>query len=90
VNISEDIFRSEQIHRNTRNKIRLYRTQIKAVLCYGTVTWTLTYVTEQRICAFEKKLLRKIYGPVQNKGRWRPRWNSETYNLYKDLNSWTI
>ena len=79
----EDIFRSEQIHRN--NKIRLYKTLIKPVLCYGSVTWTLTHVTEQRICTFERKLLRRIYGSIHDKGSWRPRWNSETYNLCKDL-----
>ena len=36
----QTIFRSKQIHRN--NKIRLYRTLIKPILCYGNVTWTLT------------------------------------------------
>jgi len=30
--------------------------------------------------------IRTIYGPIQYKGRWRSRWNSEIYNLYKDLN----
>jgi hypothetical protein len=32
---------------------------------------------------FERKILRRIYGPTQEGGRWRPRWNNE---LYKDLN----
>jgi hypothetical protein len=31
------IFRSKQIHRN--NEIRSYKTLIKPVLCYGSVTW---------------------------------------------------
>jgi hypothetical protein len=35
--------------------------------------------------AFERKILRKIYGPIQEKGVWHPRWNSKIYNLYKDL-----
>ena len=26
-----------------------------------------------------------IYGPIQDKGRWRPRWNSESCDMYKDL-----
>ena len=30
--------------------------------------------------------IRRIYGPTQYKGHWHPRWNSEIYNLYKDLN----
>jgi hypothetical protein len=33
------IFRSKQIHRS--NKIRLYKTLTKPILCYGSVTWTL-------------------------------------------------
>jgi hypothetical protein len=43
-NSLQTIFRSEQIRRN--NKIRLYKTLIKPVLCYGSVTWTLTQATE--------------------------------------------
>jgi hypothetical protein len=35
---------------------------------------------------FERKILRRIYGPTQEEGFWRPRWNNELYSLYKDLN----
>ena len=38
------------------------------------------------LCTSERKILRKIYGPIQDKGHWHPRWNSENHNLYKDLN----
>jgi len=38
------------------------------------------------LCTLQRKILRRIYGPLQYKGRWRLRWNSETYILYKDLN----
>ncbi len=31
-------------------------------------------------------MLRRIYGPAQEGGRWRPRWNNELYRLYNDLN----
>jgi hypothetical protein len=51
----QTIFRSKQIHRN--NKIRLYKTLIKPVLCYGSVTWTPTQVTEQMLNKFEGKIL---------------------------------
>jgi len=26
----------------------------------------------------------RIYGPTQEGGRWRPRWNSELYSLYNE------
>jgi hypothetical protein len=43
----QTIFRSKQIHRN--NKLKLYKTLSKPVLCYGSVTWTLTQTTEQKL-----------------------------------------
>jgi hypothetical protein len=33
---------------------------------------------------FERKVLRKIYGPVQDKGTWRSRYNDELYKLFKE------
>ena len=32
---------------------------------------------------FERKILRKIYGPVNENGEWRIRNNKELYELYK-------
>jgi hypothetical protein len=58
----QSIFQSKQIHRN--NKIRLYKTLIKPILSYRSVTWTLTQTTEQRLNTFERKILRRIYGPI--------------------------
>jgi hypothetical protein len=80
----QTIFRSKQIHQN--NKIRLFVTLIQPVLCYGSVTWTLTQMTGKMLCTFEKKILKRIYGPIEDKGCWHSSWNSEIYNFYKDLN----
>jgi len=38
-------------------------------------------MTEQMLCTFERKILRIIYGPIQDKGRWRPGRNSEFFYL---------
>ena len=35
---------------------------------------------------FERRILRRIYGPIQDKVRWLPRWNSDICNSYKYLN----
>jgi len=51
----QTIFRSKQIHRN--NKIRLYKTLIRPILCYGSVTWTLTQTAEQMLNTFFRIIL---------------------------------
>ena len=56
-------FRAKQIHRN--NKIRLYKTLTKPILCYGSVTCTLTQTAEQMLNSFERNILQRIYGPTQ-------------------------
>jgi hypothetical protein len=65
---------------------QIFQSQLPLVLPYGTVTWALTQKTEQILCTSERKILRRIYGPIQDNGLWRPRWNGEIYNLHKDLN----
>jgi hypothetical protein len=35
---------------------------------------------------FERKILRTIYGPTQEEGCWRPKWNNELYSLYSEPN----
>jgi hypothetical protein len=72
-------FRSKQM--NWNNTIRLYET-FKSLLCNGSVTSTLTQKTEQMLCTYECKILRRICGPIQDKVRGRHRWKSEIYNLY--------
>jgi len=42
-------------------------------------------MTEKMLRTFEREILRRIYGPVQDQGRWRTRRDSEIYNLYKVL-----
>jgi hypothetical protein len=68
------------------NQLRLYRILIKPTLCYGSVTWTLTQTSEQMLNTFERKILRRIYGPTHERGCWRPGWNNELYSLYNEPN----
>lgn len=35
---------------------------------------------------FQKRVLRKIHGPIQEKGHWLPKWNGKIHSLYKVLN----
>ena len=51
-------------------------------MTYGCETWTLTTRDEQHLRIFERKILRKIFGPVQDKdGSWRIRINHELNEL---------
>ena len=59
-----------------RTKICLYKALILPVLLYG---------AEQPLGVFERKILRKIYGPFCYRGEWRIRWNQELYDIYDGI-----
>jgi len=48
---------------------------------YGAETWTLTSVEENALRRFERKVLRKIYGPVVDKGVCQISYNDELCEL---------
>jgi hypothetical protein len=52
-----------------RSKLQIYKTLIRPEVTYGTETWTLTDTEENALRRFERKVLRKIYGPVMDRGR---------------------
>ena len=66
-------------------KVRLYKTLIIPVLLYGAEAWTLSSTDERALGVFERKVLRRIYGPICDTGVWRIRWNHELYELYGDI-----
>jgi hypothetical protein len=44
---------------------------------YGCETWVLPQKLENALRAFERQILRRIFGPVSDNGRWRIRYNHE-------------
>jgi hypothetical protein len=64
-----------------RSKLQIYKTLITPVVTYGAETWTLTVTEEYALRRFERKVLRKIFGPVMDNGVWRIRYNSELHNF---------
>jgi len=58
-------------------KFEMYKTLIRAAVTYGSETWTLTKSEENLLRIFERKILRKIYGPIQERNIWRIRNNEE-------------
>jgi len=58
-------------------KIQIYKTLVRPVLTYGSETWTLTKSDENLLRIFERKILRKTYGLIQEGDIWRIRNNEE-------------
>ena len=69
-------------------KIKLYRTIILPVVLYGCETWSLTLMEERRLRVFEKRVLRRIFGPRRNEviEEWRKLHNEELNDLYSSPN----
>jgi hypothetical protein len=65
-------------------KIRIYETIILPVVLYGCETWSLTLREEYRLRVFEKRMLRRIFGPRRDEvtGGWRKLHNEELEYLY--------
>jgi hypothetical protein len=70
----------KDIHKKT--KVMLYKTLTRTVLTYGRENWTLSKKSENALSIFERKILRRIYGPVKDNGHWRIRYNKELYELH--------
>jgi hypothetical protein len=69
------VFKSQNVHR--KKKIRIHKTIIKPALMYGCETWSLLQNAENKLGAFERKILRRIYGPINENGQWRCTYNTE-------------
>jgi hypothetical protein len=65
-------------------KVKMYKTIILPVVLYGCETWSLTLREEHTLRVFEKRVLRRIFGPTRNEviGEWRKFHNGELHNLY--------
>jgi hypothetical protein len=69
---------------NRKYKVIIYKTLIKPVLMYGVEIWVLSKADELCLGVFERKILRRIYGPVWEGATWRSRYNEELYHLYDE------
>jgi hypothetical protein len=62
--------------------MKIYKSLIRHVATYECEAWTLTNQYEQYLRIFERRILREIFGPVQNEdGYWRIRMNYELNKL---------
>ena len=83
---NQQILRSKLISKNT--KMKLYKALIRPVVVYGSECWVLTENIKQKLLVFERKILRRIFGPKQNaNGEWRLKTNEE---MEKKINNENI
>jgi hypothetical protein len=68
-------------------KIKIYKIVILPVRLNGCETWSLTLGEERRLRVFEKRRLRRIFGPKSEvDGSWRKLYNDELHSLYSSPN----
>jgi len=65
-------------------EIKIYITIILPIVLYGCETWSITLTEERRLRVFEKRVLRKIFGPNRDEvtGEWKQLHNWELCDLY--------
>ena len=75
-----------QGYRNRGRPKKIYRTLVRPVVTYGSESWTLTMEGERALAVFERKILRKRYGPVKENELWRTRQKDELEAIIKGEN----
>ncbi|XP_025412526.1 uncharacterized protein LOC112684995 [Sipha flava] len=80
------MFTSKLLFRETKKK--LYIAYLRPIVMYGCETWSTTQDDENKLLTFERKILRKIYGPILNPstGVYERRKNADLNSLFKTTN----
>jgi hypothetical protein len=79
------LFTSKLVSR--KSKLKYYWSVIRPIVGYGCKTWALKESIIQRLSVFERKILRKIFGPTKEDNCiWRIKTNMELDKLIKHRN----
>lgn len=73
------LLKSKLLSRQT--KITIYKTLIRPIVTYGSETWTYTEAEVKALRVFERKIFRRICGPIREGETWRSRNNEEIKEL---------
>ena len=69
-----------------RAKMKLYHSVIRPIVTYSCETWILKETIINKLLVFERKILRKIFGPNNESGIWRIKPNQELDEITKRKN----
>jgi len=66
------------------SKVKLYMTYLHPVIMYGCETWSTSKGNERKLLRFERKILRRIYGPIRNpdNGEYERRKNTDIERFF--------
>jgi hypothetical protein len=64
---NQDLFKSKLLTKDS--KLKMYKMLVRPVVTYACESWVLKENTKIKLRVFERKVLRKIYGPTKEK-RW--------------------
>jgi hypothetical protein len=78
------LFQSKLISKKA--KLKLYFSVIRPAVTYACETWILKETITNRLMVFERKILRKIFGPTYENGSWRIKTNQELDKIIKHKN----
>jgi hypothetical protein len=68
-------------------KLKFYKAMIGPIATYASETWVLMENITQKLLRFERRIIRKIFGPVKSPdGLWRLRNNEELANVIRKQN----
>jgi hypothetical protein len=68
---------------NRATKMQMYKTPIRPVVTYGSESWTMKKEDGNSLRRFERKIIRRIYGPVRQGRELRMRNNEEIDNIIR-------
>jgi hypothetical protein len=73
-----------------KTKILIYKTLVRPLLTYSLKTSIMTKNYERILSIFERKILRRIYGPICERGQWQKRYNKQSEELYNEPNIFSV
>jgi hypothetical protein len=77
---NQDLLKSKLLSK--KSKLRMYQTLLRPVITYACETWMLKENIKQKLMVFERKILRRLYGPTKVRdGTWRIKSNEELNRL---------
>jgi hypothetical protein len=79
-----NFFKSKLVTKDS--KLKLYKSVIRPIVSYASETWVPKESSIQEVLVFERKMLRKVFGPTRENQLWRIKTNDELDKFIKHQN----